>query len=246
MLGDRIHTRRLGVQVETRDHGLRISALHHENTERSNIEQWDCEHCIMALPLFLSQRLVAHSSHDSNTLTALQVVSKAIDHSSWMVGNAYLDRELRDRGGAAPAWDNVIYGGKGLGYVNAGHQSLGQTSGPTVLTYYQALGDGRDVKQQLLDRPWASWLTSTTQELQTAHPDFRERLQHFDVTRFGHAMAVPKPGWHSESLRTARAQLLKPNAHLSFAHSDLAGYSVFEEAFTLGVRSAQNITRLGG
>jgi hypothetical protein len=106
-----------------------------------------------------------------------------------------------------------------------------------VLTYYEALGVGKEVRKTLLDRSWQSWRDALLQELKTAHPDFSERLQHMDIARFGHAMAVPKPGWHGERLRKARAHLVKPSALLSFAHSDLAGYSVFEEAFTLGVRA---------
>jgi NAD(P)-binding Rossmann-like domain len=233
-LGDKIHTERLAVRVEARDRIIRVSATHGDITE-----QWDCEHCVMALPLFISQRLLQGADHDSNTLAALALLSAQVEHSSWIVANAYLDRELRDRGGAAPAWDNVVYGGQGLGYVNASHQSLAQSSGATVLTYYEALGAGRETRKRLLDRPWESWLTSITQEFNTAHPDFSERLRQLDIARFGHAMAVPKPGWHSEPLRKARAHLVKGGDRLSFAHSDLAGYSVFEEAFTLGARAGR-------
>ncbi len=237
-LGDRLHTERLAMKVEARSEGLRVIALNADF-----IEQWDCQHCILALPLFVCQKLLAAASHEPGTIAALQALSSKIEHSSWMVANAYLDRDLRDRGGAAPAWDNVIYGGQGLGYVNAQHQSLAQTNGPTVLTYYQALGEGREARRQLLEPPWQSWHASILQEFRSAHPDFSERLRHLDIARFGHAMAVPKPGWHSEALRKARAHLFNANSSLSFAHSDLAGYSVFEEAFTLGVRAGQRAAR---
>jgi hypothetical protein len=238
ILGDRLQTERLATRVETigkgsgKDRGLRITALH-----AGDIEQWDCQHCILALPLFISQRLIKSSAVSQGTLAALETLSSTIEHSSWLVANAYLDRDLRDRGGAAPAWDNVIYGGQGLGYVNARHQSLEQVNGPTILTYYQALGVGREARKRLLATPWQSWQTGILDDFKGAHPDFRERLQHLDIARFGHAMAVPKPGWHSEALRSARAQLLQADSPVSFAHSDLAGYSVFEEAFTLGVQA---------
>lgn len=237
-LGERLHTERLAMKVEARGSSLRVMALNSDL-----IEQWDCQHCILALPLFVSHKLLAESTHEPGTIGALQALSSTIEHSSWMVANAYLDRDLHDRGGAAPAWDNVIYGGQGLGYVNAQHQSLTQTSGPTVLTYYQALGESRAARRQLLEQPWQSWHANILQELRSAHPDFSERLRHLDIARFGHAMAVPKPGWHSEILRKARAHLLNANSPLSFAHSDLAGYSVFEEAFTLGVRAGQRAGR---
>jgi hypothetical protein len=46
-------------------------------------------------------------------------------------------------------------------------------------------------------------------------------------------MAVPVPGTLS-----LRAQGVPRTARLSFAHSDWAGYSVFEEAFTAGHRAS--------
>ena len=45
-------------------------------------------------------------------------------------------------------------------------------------------------------------------------------------------MAIPVPG-----TLALRAQGTPRTARLSFAHSDWAGYSVFEEAFTAGHRA---------
>ena len=65
-----------------------------------------------------------------------------------------------------------------------------------------------------------------------------------DITRYGHAMAIPVPGNLSEIRPQGmlkKGSMLSQYEHkklsydrLSFAHSDWAGYSVFEEAFTLG------------
>jgi hypothetical protein len=59
------------------------------------------------------------------------------------------------------------------------------------------------------------------------------------VTRYGHAMAIPVPG---AGFAANPASLVA--GRLQFAHSDWAGYSIFEEAFTLGhlagVRLATN------
>ena len=63
------------------------------------------------------------------------------------------------------------------------------------------------------------------------HPDLRRRVQRIDLQRYGHAMAIPAPGVRgSPALAALRAQ----RGRLRFAHSDLAGYSVFEEAFSAG------------
>ena len=50
--------------------------------------------------------------------------------------------------------------------------------------------------------------------------------------RYGHAMAIPAPGVRGHAALRALAGPTAPRLH--FAHSDLAGYSVFEEAFTFG------------
>jgi hypothetical protein len=68
-------------------------------------------------------------------------------------------------------------------------------------------------------------------DLRGAHPDLPRRVRHVALTRWGHAMAIPVPGLHSHP---ALAALRDHRGRLRFAHGDLAGYSVFEEAFTAG------------
>jgi hypothetical protein len=53
--------------------------------------------------------------------------------------------------------------------------------------------------------------------------------------RWGHAMSIPRPGVRGQPARQA---LREARGRLRFAHADLVGYSVFEEAFTLGARVA--------
>jgi hypothetical protein len=56
-----------------------------------------------------------------------------------------------------------------------------------------------------------------------------------DLMRWGHAMAMPRPGVQRHpalvALRAARGRV-------RFAHADLAGCSVFEEAFAAGCEVA--------
>jgi hypothetical protein len=53
--------------------------------------------------------------------------------------------------------------------------------------------------------------------------------------RYGHAMSTPVPGIRSSAaLQALQKPLPAPWQRLQFAHSDLSGYSVFEEAFTQG------------
>ena len=73
------------------------------------------------------------------------------------------------------------------------------------------------------------------QGLAALHPDLPAKLRHVALTRHGHAMSIPVPGLRGHpALAALRAQ----RGRVRFAHADLAGYSVFEEAFTLGCEVA--------
>ena len=71
------------------------------------------------------------------------------------------------------------------------------------------------------------------------HPDLPQRVRQIDLMRHGHAMAVPRPGVRTDAALGALAALRAERGRLRFAHADLAGYSVFEEAYTLGWEAAQ-------
>ena len=109
--------------------------------------------------------------------------------------------------------------------------------GATVLTHYRALGDVAQGRQYLLSSSWAHWRDIVLADLTRAHPDIVSKTTRIDVTRYGHAMAIPAPQTLASTL--ARASGVLSQGSLRFAHSDWAGYSVFEEAFTLGHEAAQ-------
>jgi hypothetical protein len=130
-----------------------------------------------------------------------------------------------------------VSAGGGLGYVSATHQSLHPVPGATVLTHYRALGDDASARQQVLTQPWTHWRDQTLADLQAAHPDLASRVAEVAVARYGHAMVMPTPGVMSKMAACRNAvlnSLLSKSSSLRFAHSDWAGYSVFEEAFTMG------------
>ena len=85
----------------------------------------------------------------------------------------------------------------------------------------------------MLARGWRDWHAEVVAELSVPHPDLAAKVLRIEVARYGHAMAIPVPG--------ALAQVATGIPHtgrLAFAHADWAGYSIFEEAFTLGHRAA--------
>ncbi len=238
-LGERLLTKRIVTRIEETKHGVDVDVL---NASTQQTERWQAERCIVALPVFVAARVV------KNPPAVLQADAQQTRYAPWLVANIHINKPLLDQGGAAPSWDNVIYGAAGLGYVNAKHQSLQPVPAATVLTYYRALGDVKDGRKQLLERSWGSWRDEILAELSAAHPDLTSKTTQIDFTRYGHAMAIPTPTLSLnliDKIDTQPAyllpkQLLKKeqntalNQRLQFAHSDWAGYSVFEEAFAMG------------
>ena len=227
-LGERLHCGQIVLRVAQTKHGVEADSF---NTATQQVERWQAEQAIIALPVFVAARIVQNPP-SFLTETAARTV-----HAPWLVANLHIDQPLHDRPGAAPSWDNVLYGdahtAPGLGYVDAQHQSLLPVPGATVLTYYRALGNvpGGPIagRTQLLQQPWATWRDAVLRELSAPHPDLTRRTTRLDITRYGHAMAIPVPD------AQGRVGHLPPAwGRIRFAHSDWAGYSVLEEAFARG------------
>lgn len=243
-LGERVHTGRAVVRVANTRSGVEVDAL---DVASQTLERWIARRAVVALPVFVAARIV------QNAPDFLRDIAQATVYAPWLVANLQLSEPLTDRPGAAPAWDNVLYGTSSLGYVDAMHQSLQPVPGPTVLTHYQTVGRGgvqglAAGRQQLMERPWTDWRDAILRELSQAHPDITAKTRHIAMTRYGHAMAVPVPraagklgpqsNWNvRQPASTANHYPHRPVPvwhNLRFAHSDWAGYSVFEEAFALG------------
>jgi hypothetical protein len=93
----------------------------------------------------------------------------------------------------------------------------------------------------LLERPWTYWRDSILGDLAAPHPDLADKLLRIDITRHGHAMAVPAPGTLRQIAKMQPQPALRfaDAPRLAFAHADWSGYSIFEEAFTLGHAAGQ-------
>jgi phytoene dehydrogenase-like protein len=223
-LGERLHTGRTVLRVN--EGRGRVQVLAWDET-LSRAELWTADKVVLAVPLFVAARLL------ENPPDALRSAAASQPHAPWLVANLHLNAPPLARPGVPLSWDNVAYGTRGLGYVDAGHQRLNPAPGPTVFTAYQALPVAQ--RGALLNERWSNWAVRVIDDLATVHPDLPRRLTRIDLMRYGHAMAVPVPGQRgSAALATLRAQ----RGRVRFAHADLAGYSVFEEAFTLGLAAA--------
>ena len=220
----RIRSGQTVLRVTENKHAVQVLAW---NENAAQLEGWTAPQVVLALPLMVAAWVLESPPR------ALQEATALLSYAPWLVANLHLPEPLLARPGAAPAWDNVIYGSAGLGYVDALHQSLRPVAGATVLTAYHALP--RSERAALLASDPRAAAQRVLNDLQTAHPDIHRRVQRVDLMRWGHAMAIPQPGLQRHpALMALRAQ----RGRVRFAHADLAAYSVFEEAFTAGCEAA--------
>jgi hypothetical protein len=214
--------------------GVDVAAIDYEGQSAIGIH---ADQVIFAAPQFLSRHIISDFRESPPSHVA------DFEYGSWMVANLFLRERPKDRGFPL-AWDNVLYESPSLGYVVATHQR-GLDRGPTVFTYYYPLCDAspREARSRLLAADRAAWADVCLTDLQLAHPEIRALVERLDVCRWGHAMIRPTPGFiWSESRRKAA----EPFRGIHFAHSDLSGIALFEEAFYHGVRAAEEVLAARG
>jgi hypothetical protein len=194
-------------------------------------------HAIAAMPLFVLKHVLVDAQRYGFDLSRDVPV-----YAPWLVSNFVLHDFPEEQPGAALAWDNVVYREPGLGYVVSTHQDI-RMSRPerTAFTAYYALSDrAPDDARRWLDRASSSELAEVAaRDLRLAYgwrlPFCIDRVA---ITVRAHAMAVPGPGFLSSPGRLA---LRNSRGPLYFAHSDLSGLSLFEEASWWGYRAAHSI-----
>ena len=220
-LEDRFRGGRVVLRIAELPHAVEVDTL---DVRTRRVERWLAQRCIVALPAFIAARVVESAPEN------LRTVAARMRYAPWVVANLHLREPLRQGSDAPLAWDNVVYGaGSSLGYVVATHQNLDPSPGPTVLTHYTAPGEA--ARAEVLQQPGPHWRDRILTELSVPHRDLARKLTRVEVTRYGHAMPIPAPG--------VLSQLPPPpdSPRVQYAHSDWAGYSIFEEAFTLGHRA---------
>ena len=214
-LEPRVRTDEMAYRIERQGGGWRVL------TSRAD---WTADVVIVAAPLHVASRIVTGAPK-------VHVTS-----SPWITANLTLDRWPRERGFPV-AWDNVLFDSPALGYVVATHQLLRRHVPRTVWTYYWALADqpAVDARRWLLAQEYATLRDRILDDLSRAHADIRECVTRVDIMRFGHAMVRPTPGLLSDPAWQAAQHGLD---RLYFAHSDLSGLPLFEEAQYRGVLAA--------
>jgi phytoene dehydrogenase-like protein len=229
LAGARLRLGALVTAVEPFSGGARVIYL---DTARGEVVGIRAEHVICAAPRFVAHRLIRPEGQAPDVAETV--------YGTWMVANLHLSDRPASRGFPL-AWDNVLFESPSLGYVVATHQA-GRDYGPTVLTYYLPLidADVKRVRRQALAASWEEWTRRILFDLAPAHPGLEALVERIDVYLWGHAMVRPRPGFlWSRALEEAA----RPVGRIHFAHTDLSGMALFEEAQYWGIHAAEAILK---
>lgn len=185
---------------------------------------------IMATPQFVNQyiiknrKMLTHNFHYAPWLLATLVVS-----------------DLADNGSYPLCWDNVMYGAKGLGYIYDQHQSLQQVQSKKVITYYYSFSslDVKKSRRDLFHKKSTHWKQLVFDDLKIAHPNIESVTEEINIHLLGHGMISPVPGFIFGTAKKEASQNI--DGKIFFAHSDLSGISIFEEAFHQGINIVNQI-----
>jgi hypothetical protein len=192
--------------------------------------RWKARGVVWAAPQFVARHVFADWG---------KAEEGAPVYSPWVVANVSLDA-MPSGLGMDLAWDNVMYDSDSLGYVVATHQGVERVPQRTVLTWYSPLDSDEPAlaREKALGRKHEDWRDMVVSDLERAHPDIAAHITRLDVWIWGHAMVRPVPGyiWGAQ-----RARRREPAGRIVFAHSDMSGIAIFEEAYTRGVLAADAV-----
>ena len=220
-LANRVRPSSLVWRIEPADDGVTIDYF---DLQREQSVRILTRAVVCAAPRFVAQRIIP------------SIVPAELEYSPWVVANVTLD-SLPNEAGAHLAWDNVFRDSRSLGYIVATHQHLHPFPRKTVLTHYTPLDDAppREARERALARSYESWCDFIIVDLERVHRGIARQITHLDVWVWGHGMVRPVPGFIWGETRRHMFGSVPP---LFFAHSDMSGISIFEEAYTRGVQAA--------
>jgi len=214
-------------------HGKRSAFVDYYDVRSQQSTRVEAEEVIVACPRLFASHLLGEARRSTRR-------DEAFEYVPWLVANLSLREFPAERAGVPLAWDNVLYDSSALGYVVATHQSLRTHHRETVFTYYYPLTASpvEAERTRLLETDWGSWSQFILKDLRKPHPEIERLVTRLDIFRWGHAMVRPKPGF---IWGVARQHAAQPMGRIRFAHSDLSGFSIFEEAQYRGVFAAEQV-----
>lgn len=230
-LKDHIKTERVAYQIKNSEGRAQVDAWD-LNTKKAL--RFTPQEVVTATPRFVADRIVTELKGQSDK-------TKRLTYSPWLVANITL-KKLPEGKGASLAWDNVSFYGRSLGYIVSTHQDLHPFPKKTVLTFYFPLDAEKPdtARMQAYHTKLEAWQRLAVQELEKIHKGISSDIESVDVCIWGHGMITPTVGFMWGDLRKEMARSL---GHIHFAHSDMSGVSIFEEAQYHGVEAAERVLK---
>ena len=189
---------------------------------------------ICAMPLYVAARIIPHIAQ-----LGFDLKRDAPSYAPWMVANFLMQQFPAELPAVPLSWDNVVYDEPGLGFVVSTHQDIRvRPPEKSVFSCYVALSHLKidEARKWLNQATSAELLELAVRDLKTAYGwKLAPCVERVDITVRGHAMAAPLPGFRSNAGCRALREETGP---ILFAHADLSGFSVFEEAAWWGYRAA--------
>ncbi len=184
---------------------------------------YKCEKVICCAPQYINSYLFKDRK-----------IANKFQYAPWFTATISLkkDSELNN---SELCWDNVIYKSKGLGYIYNQHQTVNQIIDNKSLTYYYSFSnsDLKQARREFLKMKDEAIKNIIISDLSIAHPNISNEIETIEIYKIGHGMISPTPNFiFSEEKAVAKKNI---DDKIYFAHSDLSGISVFEEAFHQGI-----------
>jgi len=238
LVGKHVEKNTLVFSIESSPSGTLVDTL---NTVDNSCTRYIAKNVVFCGPRFVASKVIQGYSSDSapGAIKALE----SIDYAPWVVANISL-KDRPQSSGAQMAWDNVSYYSKSLGYIVANHQDLKINQKETLITYYLPLDEKTPTEERraAYRKSYLDWLEIIIPDLEKMHSGVSKLILHVDIWVWGHGMVSPGIDflWSEK-----RKELSKPFGSIEFAHTDMSGISVFEEAQYQGVEAAKRILSKG-
>lgn len=227
----KIQLNKLVTNILIKDNNVQVTVL---NTLNNECILYTSKQCILATPQFVSKKLLPFANERNI------IIDKWFHYTPWLVANLVVEN-VKDKSGASLCWDNVIHSSKSLGYVVSNHQKVNQYKPQHNFTYYLPLIgiNTKKIRQEAYTKSIEEWQEIVFKDLEVVHSNIREATSVFEVKIWGHSMAKPIPGFISKRYRDVLQNSFLNKIH--FANTDIAGNSIFEEAFYQGIEAAKKV-----
>ncbi len=216
-------------KIENAENGVRVDCY---DAGRKSTVRIVAEKVLLCTPQHVNKYLL-------KSVVAERGIYDKVQYAPWVVANVTCNGVPEGKG-TALCWDNVVYGRQSVGYVFANHQNLVRKN-EGVLTWYLPFTKGtpKEARKAIYSKTIEDWKKLVVEDLAYAHPGIESLITRIDVKVWGHGMIQPVPGyvWGKERREAMHAI----DGRIFFAHSDLSGISIFEEAFSQGIRAAEEL-----